>query len=260
MKKSTQTLWETEQTQQQEILEELGSKLRYFREQQDLSLAQVSDQTRIAERSLKAIEEGNLASLPEPVYVQCLIKRYAEVLGLDGSEFAQMLPTPSPTRPLKASWVSLPNAQLRPIHLYLMYIVLIFFSVNGLSYMMNRSLKQAGIQSYLESPAATLEKKVTQVATAPAKPNSPLADDKVRVSLTFNAESWVLVEADGKTAFEGILPEGTQKTWEAKQQLMIRAGNAGGVLITLGDGKTRKLGEPGKVEEVTFRAGQRSRM
>ncbi len=251
-----------QQTYQREILEELGSKLRYLREQRQLSLTQIAYETRIAERTLKAIEEANLALLPEPVYIQCFVKRYAEVLGLEGSEFASPFPTYTPTRPLKASWVRLPTAQLRPVHLYLLYVVLIFCSVNGLSYMMNRSIKQARSHSYVEPPTVTVERTVYQSAQQPAvaPQRAQGSEDRVRVSLTFNAASWVRVEADGKTAFEGTLPEGTQKTWEAKQQLMIRAGNAGGVLVTLGNGQTRTLGEPGEVEEVTFRADRRSQM
>jgi hypothetical protein len=57
---------------------------------------------------------------------------------------------------------------------------------------------------------------------------------------------------DGKLAFEGILPQGTQKTWEGQEEVTIRAGNAGGVVVTFNNGQKKILGKPGEVEEVTY--------
>jgi cytoskeletal protein RodZ len=65
-------------------------------------------------------------------------------------------------------------------------------------------------------------------------------------------QSWVRVVADGKTEFEGMLPEGTQRIWAADKEVTVRAGNAGGVLVSLNEGQAKPMGEPGTVEEVTF--------
>lgn len=260
MRKTKKNPFYSDQARRQEILTELGSQLRQLRQEKQLSLESIAAETRIQTRLLRAIEEGNLHTLPEPVYIQYFLRRYADVLGLDGREFARSLPISTGLPVLRASWVSLPTAQLRPVHLYLLYVVLIFFSVNGLSYLMNRSLKQAANPPV---PAVQVDKTAENSLenTVSARPVSGKPDEqKVRVSLTINAESWIRIEADGKTKFEGILSQGTRKTWEANQQLIIRAGNAGGVLVTLNDGQTKTLGEPGKVEEVTFRANSRSKI
>jgi len=60
------------------------------------------------------------------------------------------------------------------------------------------------------------------------------------------------VVADGQTAFEGVLPPGANQQWAANQQLVVRAGDAGAVLLSFNDGKDERLGEPGAVEEVVF--------
>jgi hypothetical protein len=80
----------------------------------------------------------------------------------------------------------------------------------------------------------------------------------VRIGLTLKAESWIEVVADGQTQFQGILPEGTKRTWEAKQELFVKAGNAGGVLMAVNDGQAKQMGAPGKVEEVTVKANPES--
>ena len=58
---------------------------------------------------------------------------------------------------------------------------------------------------------------------------------------------------DGKVAFEGILPEGTQASMEWRQrEVTIRAGNAGGVVISFNNQQQQILGAPGQVEEITY--------
>jgi hypothetical protein len=55
-----------------------------------------------------------------------------------------------------------------------------------------------------------------------------------------------------------VLPEGTQRIWVAEQKLIVRAGNAGGVLVEFNDETAKEMGAPGQVQEVTFAANTRS--
>jgi cytoskeletal protein RodZ len=243
-----------------EILAKLGAQLYQKRQAQLLSLDEVAARTLIAPRVLGAIETGNLAELPEPIYIQGFLRRFADALGLDGAEFASRFPIHDHNRPPNSSWHTSPEAQLRPLHLYVLYIGLVIVSIGSLSHSMNPT----GTVQKLPSPASkTLEARSTSSAQNSAqsvKPQSkmvsthvaPPKSQKVRVEITVTESSWISVTADGKVAFEGLLSEGTH-TWEANEQLTISAGNAGGVLITH-NGSAQKMGEPGTVEEVTFRA------
>ncbi len=71
------------------MLDEIGKTLREERERQGKTLKDVHNATKISIHNLKAIEEGDLGSLPHPVYVKGFIKNYADFLGLDGSELSQ---------------------------------------------------------------------------------------------------------------------------------------------------------------------------
>lgn len=258
MRKNKHNSFYLNQQRRIEMLEEMGSHLRQLREQKSLSLEHMAKMTGIKLRQLRAIEEGKLDRLPEPVYIKYFIQRYADALGLDGQEFASSFPTDVVLGQMFPSWIRLPNPQLRPIHLYLLYVFLIFVSVNSLSYYMRRLARDVPTPP----PVAVQLTEAAVVNPLPQQSvSASLADrdtERVKVSLKIDADSWVRIEADGKTEFEGILQKGTQQTWEAKQELIIRAGNAGGVLITLDDGKTKKLGEPGAVEEVTFKVNPKS--
>jgi cytoskeletal protein RodZ len=251
-------------------LTEIGEQLRQTREHQSLSIHMVAAYTLIRVPLLNALEQGQLEDLPEPVYTQGLIKRYADALGLNGSDLAQFfLPEPiepSVKSPLKL--LSLP--QLRPTHLYLTYILLVICAVNGLSYLVQSNpLTDISNQPVIanpnqpESPSASapnstgLEGKLVAqsaeaVATHSVSSEVKATSDSVEIALTVKDESWVLIEVDGKTEFQGILAGGTQQTWKANKELVVVAGNAGGILITVNNGEARRLGEPGMVEEVVF--------
>ncbi|HEY9634422.1 MAG TPA: RodZ domain-containing protein [Coleofasciculaceae cyanobacterium] len=249
-------------------LEELGARLREFRTEQSIPLEDVAAQTRIQARLLNAIEEGRLDQLPEPVYIKCFIKRFAEALGLNGAEFASAFPTGSGIQFVKPSWRHLPAAQLRPIHLYLLYVVLVIGAVNGLSYLVGRSAVQViKVEDYRQqarplpapshseprNPQQKLQPTQLAEVTRVSKDGKP-----VQVGVTLKAQSWIRVVADGKTEFEGVLPEGTQRTWVADKTLIVRAGNAGGVLVEFNDQTAKQMGAPGEVQELTFAANPNS--
>jgi cytoskeleton protein RodZ len=69
-------------------LEQIGQKLKATREGQSLSLGQVYDRTKIPPNHLLAIESGISDDLPEAVYVAGFIKRYGDMLGLNGQSLA----------------------------------------------------------------------------------------------------------------------------------------------------------------------------
>ncbi|MDZ7969806.1 MAG: helix-turn-helix domain-containing protein [Nostoc sp. DedSLP03] len=248
--------------QRAEKLAELGAQLWALRQEQGLSLEQVVALTRIPRRLLQAIEEGNLNDLPEPVYIQGLIRQFADALGLNGVEFSGTFPVSSAqVSPLSRGNTS-PLAQLRPIHLYFLYIFLIVCSVNGLSQLLNNALLQASNspnqqypkQKSVVKPELAQLKESTQVQPVSDTLSGVQKRQVVQVGVTLKASSWIRVVADGKTEFEGILPEGTHRVWKAQEQLTVKTDNAGGVLVSVNQEKAKEMGEPGKEEEVRIAA------
>ncbi|PPS41286.1 helix-turn-helix domain-containing protein [Chroococcidiopsis sp. TS-821] len=235
-----------------EKLLEIGAQLYQARQAQALSLERVAMQTMIPRRLLKAIEAGNLEELPEPIYIQSYIKQYADALGLDGTDLARNFPIEDRQLQLKPTQRILPAAQLRPIHLYLLYLFVVFWAVNALSHTLSRNQLQDSsfqrVQQILPTQTRSPQSDIQPVSSAnhDSKP--------VKVSVTLKAQSWLRVTADGKTAFEGTLPQGTQRTWEAKEELTLTTENAGGVLVQFNQEKAQQIGNPGQTQEVTFAA------
>ena len=61
----------------------LGEELRRRREELGLTLAQISETTRIGTRFLKAIESDDFAVLPEGIYTRSFIRSYAKQVRMD---------------------------------------------------------------------------------------------------------------------------------------------------------------------------------
>ncbi len=275
------------QEEQAAKLQMIGAYLRQIREQQALSLEQVEQQTKIQARLLRAIESGQLDQLPEPVFIQGYIKLFAQTLGLDGAAFAGTFPTDAPTQILPRSrgksWL---RFQFRPIHLYCLYACLIFAAVNGLSYVVGdpslpdvievaKTEQQPSLMSGQSSSAgaARLRPEATNAGGNPAgqaiagssqlpSQLQPLvatalsggSPQPLQVVIQLKEQSWLRIEADGQTLFEGVMTEGTEKVWGAEKAITLRAGNAGGVLVAVNNGQPKPMGEPGAVEEMTIAA------
>ncbi|MBW4448394.1 MAG: DUF4115 domain-containing protein [Spirirestis rafaelensis WJT71-NPBG6] len=235
-----------------EKLAELGGQLWVKRQEQGLSLDEMVALTMIPRRLLQGIEEGNLGDLPEPIYIRGLIRQFADALGLDGAEFAKSFPVGSNRVNLTPGWKPTPFGQvLRPFHLYVLYIGLIVCSVNGLSQLLNNAAIQANNSEGTEK--AQIQPKQTQPELQPVS-NITTNGQAVQIGVTLKEKSWIRVVADGKTQFEGELPQGTQRTWKAQDQLTVKAGNAGAVLVSVNKEQAKPMGDVGKVKEVIVAA------
>ncbi|MEL6262136.1 MAG: RodZ domain-containing protein [Cyanobacteria bacterium J06626_6] len=91
---------------QQSQLAQIGAFLREHREKQEKSLEDIAIRTYIRPQLLNGIETGNPDMLPEPIFVQGFIRRYAETLGLKGIELSQQFTVtsiPSTPRPVRVA-------------------------------------------------------------------------------------------------------------------------------------------------------------
>jgi cytoskeletal protein RodZ len=244
---------------QEEQLKEIGAHLRELRQEQSMSTEEVAAKTFIPLRLLKALEDGQLDQLPEPVFIQGFIRRYADTLNLDGMALAQTFPisvlpvtTDNSSQGISSQEVSHEPWSVQQSFVLYILILLVVTIASAVLYLLNRpntanhQLQTKNISQQQNTPAAPK----SSSSTAPQAFQSGLP---IEVSMSLNDQSWLEVIVDGKTQFEGTLPKGTQKSWTAKQQLTIKVGNAGAVLISSNKQREPKLlGGIGEVRQVTF--------
>jgi len=68
------------------LLQQIGERLKAMREEKGLSLAEISETTKIRVRYLQALEEGNLDILPGAVYTIGFVRAYMRSVGCQDEE------------------------------------------------------------------------------------------------------------------------------------------------------------------------------
>lgn len=242
--------------EQRQKLREIGSYCQQIRQERGISLETIAAKTLIPLRLLKAIEEGDLEALPEAIYIRGFIKQFADFLDLNGSELALAFPLESQLVPPPSRWtLRLPVFQVRPIHLYFLYIFLVFLTVQAISNLLKQQIREMNRLETLTQPS--VQAPPPTPALPKPSPSPPATAKKVQeksvvIDVQIKEECWLRVVADGKNVFEGILPKGTRRQWEARQKLTLKTGNAGGIWVAFNDQKAKQLGKPGQIAEVTY--------
>ncbi|TAF03161.1 MAG: helix-turn-helix domain-containing protein [Nostocales cyanobacterium] len=266
---------------QAEQLKEITANLRHIRQEKSISLEQIAMHTHIRLAVLQALEEWRFEELPEPIFVQGFIRRYADNLGLDGTVLANSFELN--LTPIKSHNSTQPLILYIP--LFVPYIFLLIAASAGLFYLLKSELtgkslankqnpissvqpktipsqlspdvKKTSVNISSQSPSTLKKRENLQpishsLKSRTTKSLTNISITNVAVTLKLQGNSWLQVKADGKTEFEGILTTGQRKTWTAKKSLTIRSGNAGAVLVSVNEQEPKLLGNEGQVKEVTY--------
>ncbi|UKP00146.1 helix-turn-helix domain-containing protein [Nostoc sp. UHCC 0870] len=273
---------------QKERLLEISRYLRQTREEKSIRIEEVAAQTNIRLSLLKALDAGDFEELPEPVYVQGFIRRYADIVGLDGTAVANSFTVNAlPPNPYTDSKQKKANSDKKPkirIPLVVPYILLLGIAGTGLIYVLNPKLitksltnKKASVSSQVEQTTpsqvvsssteeglANQQNSIPQETSPVATPSSVTAESStlpnstdnsnLTVTLELQGDSWLQVTADGKTEFVGNLTKGERRTWAAQKELTVRSGNAGAVLVGVDNQPAQPLGGQGEVKQVTYKS------
>lgn len=153
---------------QVEQVKEIGAYLRQRRQDLSMSIEEVSAKTLIRAGVLKALEAGQLDQLPEPIFVQGFIRRYGDVLHLDGIALAKTFsPSISPLKtvtPIEET----PAPSLSVLRLDIVYIALSVIAVCGLIYWLFNKPRTAEPVLRRQNPI-----EVPQQKTVPQPPPKP---------------------------------------------------------------------------------------
>ena len=93
-----------------------GSWLRQQREIRNISLREISDNTKIGMRYLEALEEDRFEVLPAPIFAKGFLREYAKYVGLDADEVVNFYIAADQRRraELDETETAAPRPQVRP--------------------------------------------------------------------------------------------------------------------------------------------------
>jgi len=260
-------------------MSELGQWLRETREGKRLSLEQVEEATRIRHKFLQALEEGNHAALPTPVHVRGFLRNYAQYLGLDVTEVLacyedetreeQAPPEPGLFSP--ADITLSPTTWLRLDRVFAVLIILAIILVGvwaAREYLLPQMPQWSFTLPWQVAPTAVAEATSSPQVTippttaptlrpSPTSTASPTATrgptpivTQVTLEVKITDRAWLLVEVDGSKVHEGIMEVGTTQSWQGRNSIHLRCGNAGGVEATVNGETLGNLGERGEVVDL----------
>ena len=268
----------------------VGETLRRERLRKDLSLEQISHETKISARLLDAIENEQFDLLPGGVFAKSFVRQYARTLGLDEEElsaevqklihapldlssFAPVPPEPEYKVPKVPQWEGSgvrSNSSALPS---LALLVAVMLLCSGIYALWQRSRRPAPlpppVHATQTTPTAPASKPPEPAPLTPAIANRPQTPPKtdvsqqstppgesanpaatLHVSLAADEETWVRAWADGKQVLTWTLEPNVIKTVDAVDQIRIRTGNAGALQITLNGKPLGPIGPRGQIRIV----------
>jgi cytoskeletal protein RodZ len=232
----------------------LGHFLKREREKKNISLRDVSRNTRVREHLLEAIEADRYDLLPSPTFVKGFLQSYAKYVGLDPNEvvlrFQNVMkgpqkeePSPPPkeetTQKTKPFWI-IGGAVLGGI---LLILLLIYLTSQG--------------PSTPSVPPTSPESEVKE-GSAPApssNPPSPAQDQEGKpLSLQLKAaeRTWIRFQIDDQAEKEAMLQPGETLNFRDAKRIYLLVGNAGGLDLEVNDKKLERFGKSREVVTLTF--------
>lgn len=241
----------------------VGERLKEAREKRGLTLEAIEEETKIRKAYLEALENENFNALPPKVYAVGFLRRYARTLGLDEEEmvrdfkalayadekeeddiFAEM----KREEKVKLDVSKLP---LRNVVLGLVFLLIVIWLGNFLIGYFTQKVTEE--KAPVSPPKVVEEEKVKrpEVKEAPKKEPERVYSG-VNLVIEARQNCWLNVRVDGVDQFTGVIKPGEKKVFDGKEEVYVKAGNAGGIDVTFNGEKIGSLGEIGQVVDKTF--------
>jgi cytoskeletal protein RodZ len=238
----------------------IGDTLAEARQQAGLTVAQVSDRTRIRETIIRGIEQDDFSACGGDFYARGHIRSVASVVGVDPAplirEYDQAHGAP---QAMRAADVFEPSTPIRikerrslnwSVAMILALLVVVGYGVYH--FVSAGSGGSPGRAVAAAPPAATHRAKPTPTAaaTSPSPTTSTPSDVVIRLSAV--EDCWVfLTNAAGDTIYSGVVPAGSTQSWKETQPVNLRLGNPAGVVLTVNG----KKATPDTNQPVTLSLG-----
>jgi cytoskeletal protein RodZ len=222
----------------------IGDSLAEARRQAGLTIAEVSQQTRIRESIIRGIEQGDFSACGGDFYARGHIRSIASVVGIDPVPLIREYDVENgPLGAMRAADVFEPSTPIkireRRSPSLSLIVVVVLLAIIGFSAYHLVSSHNKGRQA-LAATRPTVTAQATPKARATVKPApspTPTSTDVV-IHLAAVEECWVQLTSstDGSQLYMGTIPAGSSRTWTEKQAVKITLGNPGGIVLTV-DGK-----------------------
>jgi cytoskeletal protein RodZ len=217
----------------------IGDTLAEARRQAGLTLAQVSQQTRIRESIIASIEQGDFSPCGGDFYARGHIRSIADVVGIDPAPLVREYDEEhGPPGKMRAAQIFQPATPIKirePRNLHVGRVLAVaLIAVAGFG---AYRLVSTNDTRSTATPTATARPEVTVTAKptpAPVTHTTAPPKDEAVIQLTAISDCWVgLNSPTGQSIYQGIIPAGTTRTWDERHPVSLVIGNPPGVTLTV---------------------------
>jgi cytoskeletal protein RodZ len=233
-----------------------GRSLREARERRGVTLRQLANITKISVSALEALERNDISRLPGGIFSRAFIRSYASEVGLDPEaiveEFLAQFPQGTVAvghaiaEPVEDHAAVESDRRMATAFLWLIALsvpvaaALLYFGMTG-----RRAAVVAPESPALVKTAAELPTPTVPSASASAVPSVPT--DQLAVTVSTTRACWISATVDGEKVIERILQPGEQQAFDVRREILLTAGDAEAVTVTLNGAPAKPLGKSGEV-------------
>jgi cytoskeletal protein RodZ len=234
---------------------DFGRRLKQAREHRGVSLRQISNATKIGMSALEALERNDFSRLPGGIFSRAFVRSYAVEVGLDPDEtiqeFLEQLPNGSPATAYSALQhedheaveserrTAAAFVRLAAVSVPLIATILYFGSTGRpVSPRIPEAVSLSGSHDVPHEGAEV---------PAPEATSGPVVIERLTVTIAALDDCWVAASVDGNRAIERLMRRGDQETVEVRGELLLTAGNAAALAMTVNGAPLRRLGGSGQV-------------
>jgi len=102
------------------------------------------------------------------------------------------------------------------------------------------------------TPAKNPATAATTSPTTPSETTALPAPGEFVVVIQAREDSWTTITADGSTVYSGMLSAGDQRAIRGRKEVIVKAGNAGGIDLRFNGKQLDRQGDSGQVRTITF--------
>jgi cytoskeletal protein RodZ len=218
----------------------IGASLAEARRQAGLTVADVSQRTRIRQSIIRGIEADDFSACGGDFYARGHIRSIAAVVGIDPAPLISEYDAEhGPLGSMRAAEVFEPSTPIRirdrrRSPSLRMIVALVLLAIIGYSV-----YRLTGSHNGTARPLASPTHHASSVGnpTPHASPTVSARSDVV-IELTATQNCWVQItrSSDGSQIYMGTILAGSSMTWKEKHAVQVELGNPPGVVLTV-DGK-----------------------
>ena len=223
------------------LARELGERLRSYRTDAGLEIADLASRTRISARYLQFIEEGQLEDLPGPIFIKGFLRSVCKEMERDPSPLMELIDQIHVEQP--AVEPDTTNGSRRVIPLILSGVLLAALITGGILLHGAKEEDEKGGKATAPPPASE------QVLPEPAQEGFVSEEPVVELDLLLRAteKTWLRIQADSSEPWETTMKTGDEIRLKAVDRVALFIGNAGGILLELNGKRFGPLGTQGQV-------------